>query len=394
MEAGRSMRRCGIVHLEPQCEVSFSLQSVLLGGSGVDTHLRWLALAPHLDAPLELDASAVLLLGRFDAQRWSAPPADADADVLQTLVEGGLVLIRDRAHPLRTRDEQLRGMHWWGPAAIAHWMGRWQGQDSAAALESACMQTAAGLRGNLGPPPPAVARRDGVTTLLPHPEEDAFDALLQSRATCRNFDNAHALPLQELARLLKRVFAATGRYDLQADSIFFKKNVPSAGGLHPTEAYLLVQNVAGLATGIHHYDPASHALTRLPGDDTRLREVALSALAGQHWFADAHVLVVLAPRYPRTYWKYRNHAKAYRAVTLDVGHLSQQLLLCATQQKLGAFVTAAINEHEIERLLGLDPMAEGPMAICGVGWRAAQMTTTEFDPGQRVWEKTPGADAG
>ncbi|WP_422509817.1 hypothetical protein [Stenotrophomonas sp. GZD-301] len=139
--------------------MSFSLQSVLRGGSGVNTQLRWLALAPHLDAPLELDASAVLLLGRFDPQRWSAPPDDADDRALQTLIEGGLVFVRDRENPWRARDEQLRDMHWWGPAAIAHWMGRWQGQDSAAALESAGMQTAAGLRENLGAPPPAVAPR-------------------------------------------------------------------------------------------------------------------------------------------------------------------------------------------------------------------------------------------
>ena len=31
----------------------------------------------------------------------------------------------------------------------------------------------------------------------------------------------------------------------------------------------------------------------------------------------------MAPRWRRNFWKYRNHAKAYRALLLDAGHLSQ-----------------------------------------------------------------------
>ncbi len=190
-------------------------------------------------------------------------------------------------------------------------------------------------------------------------------------------------------RMLQRCFGATGTYVLDADSTFLKKNAPSAGGLHPTEAYLLIQHVDGITPGLYHYHPLDHALTRLEDQSAIHIGLAKKICAGQPWFSDAHVQVILVARFARSHWKYRNHAKAYRAVILDVGHLSQLLLTCATEQGLGAFVTAAINEKDIEAALDLDGMEQGVLAVCGFGHRSAQMATTEFDPVERVWERVP-----
>jgi Nitroreductase family len=63
------------------------------------------------------------------------------------------------------------------------------------------------------------------------------------------------------------------------------------------------------------------------------------------------------------------------AVTLDVGHLSETLPILATEFGLGAFVTAAINEADIEQTLGLEPMQESPLAVCGFGWCAAERSS-------------------
>jgi len=91
------------------------------------------------------------------------------------------------------------------------------------------------------------------------------------------------------------------------------------------------------------------------------------------------------PRYARTYWKYRNHAKAYRALLLDVGHISQALYMAATERGMAAFVTAAINEVDTEAAFGLDGITQSPVAIVGVGWRGETLGTAEFDPNQVVW---------
>lgn len=193
--------------------------------------------------------------------------------------------------------------------------------------------------------------------------------------------------------MLQRVFAAQSQVKVSEDTVFLKKTSPSGGGLHATEAYLIVQNVEGVAPGLYHYHPVDHALEPLPAPDMPLVEFAKLALAGQQWFATAPVLVVLAPRFARSFWKYRHHAKAYRALILDSGHLSQTLYLSATDLGLGAFVTSAINEIDIEQAFGMDPLEESPLAICGFGWRADRMETTEFDPAGEVWEAGGEGDA-
>jgi hypothetical protein len=52
---------------------------------------------------------------------------------------------------------------------------------------------------------------------------------------------------------------------------------------------------------------------------------------------------------------------------------------------LGAYITAAINEVDIEQAFGLDPMAEGPVCVCGFGARTKEKVTSEFDPLGKVW---------
>ena len=76
----------------------------------------------------------------------------------------------------------------------------------------------------------------------------------------------------------------------------------------------------------------------------------------------------------------------YRVCVLDAGHLSQTLFLSATEQGLGAFITAAINEVDIERAFGLVGFVDGPLAVCGFGIRADTMTTAELDPNRQVWK--------
>lgn len=152
------------------------------------------------------------------------------------------------------------------------------------------------------------------------------------------------------------------------------------------EAFLLVQHVEGLRPGLYHYRADAHALESIKAlSPDEAQEYASLFVAKQPWFVDAHVQVILVARFERNYWKYRNHAKAYRAVVLDAGHLSQMQYLAATELGLAAFITAAINEGDIEDAFGLDPMEQGVIAVTGFGWRGERMKVLEFDPQRQVW---------
>ncbi|MCC6441550.1 MAG: putative peptide maturation dehydrogenase, partial [Rhodanobacteraceae bacterium] len=243
----------------------------------------------------------------------------------------------------------------------------------------------------LGTPEPPVRERveSGQRMALGKPTDSALEALIRQRVTCRNWDTSRPVSAQDFAHTLYRTFAARAVSDQPGIEVM-KRAVPSAGGLHPTEAYLLVQNVEGVAPGLYHYHPIDHALEPL-GEvaAAESQALALRLVAGQRHFMKAHVLVVLASRFRRTFWKYRNHAKAYRAVILDAGHLSQTLYLAAAERGLAAFITAAVNERDIEQLFGLDPMQEGVLAVSGFGWRGAeQVDEAEFDPLGSVWPKS------
>ena len=264
------------------------------------------------------------------------------------------------------------------------------GSTLAVWMREAGVDTPEGLLDRHGAPPPAIVERSASEDRvgLPLAASDEFDALLDARATCRNFDVSAALSIGQLSRVLARTFGARGTLQAADGFDVLKKSSPSGGALHPTECYLLVQRVDQLASGLYHYHAAEQALEPLPvpaGLD--LPAFARVAVAGQDWFADAPVLCVLAPRFGRNFWKYRNHPKAYRVCILDVGHLSQTLQLCATREGLGSFVTAAINEVDVEHAFGLAGMVDGPLAICGFGPRADAMRTYELDPNRKAWPR-------
>jgi putative peptide maturation dehydrogenase len=389
------IRRCSILFLEPREETAFDLGVLLAGGDGLVRTQRWVALAPHVGEEVEVDAAERELLGMLGPQQWTADAAldAALRPALKRLLKAGLIIGSTKAHAAhRERDERLRSTHWHPLAATLHAFTRWNGADAVKNMQDSGTETAAAMRQVLGAPPVEAASRDEGASRLPLPRvaRTDFDALLARRTTCRNFDATRPLPHALFAQLLERVFAAQAHVHVTDDTVVLKKNSPSGGGLHPVEAYLIVQNVDSVAPGLYHYHAVEHALELMRWPEAGggvLRDFVMQAVAQQHWFADAHVLVVLAPRFARTFWKYRRHAKAYRVIALEAGHLSQNLYLAATDAGLGAFITGAINEIFLEQAFGLDPVCEGALAVCGFGWRGEEMVTTEFDPAGTVWQE-------
>jgi putative peptide maturation dehydrogenase len=403
-----------VAWLEPREMANFRLDDVLAGGTGVVSRLCWFAHAPHLAASVEIDAAQVPVLGAVGAEDWTEREVLVSrfgAEAVDGLLAAGLLILRpdgDSPPP----DSDFRAQGWHPPAAVAHMAARWEAVDGPKGMAEAGVDTDEGLLRRHGMPPPQVAPSvaPGAELVLPRQARDCFDDLLDARVTCRNFDADAHVPLGVFSRLMARVFGARGTGLPAPGFDVIKRTSPSGGALHPTECWLVVQRVEGIAPGLYRYRADTHALEPVspcvappqlgdvgtrPRDDgetrawTReeLRAFARIAVAGQDFFAAAAVLCILAPRFRRNYWKYRNHAKAYRVAVLDVGHLSQTLQLCATQAGLGPFVTGAINEVDIERAFGMVAYAESPLAVCGFGIRAATMTEPEFDPNRVVWPR-------
>jgi putative peptide maturation dehydrogenase len=376
------IRRCAVLFVEPREDLDVDWAALFAGQGAIGATIQWVALAPHLGEEVIVDAAEVQALGAISLTLWqerAACESQFGADVIARLLEQGLLLSdAPEGAALRERDEILRSQHWRPLSAALHMFSRWTDMRVDKGMQFPSFEE---LVDNYGTPPgPTIDRRsDGLSIALPQPERARLDDTLFQRYTNRNFDHSAVVPLATASRLLQRAFGSQGEKEMAPDAFVLKKLAPSAGGLHPTEVYVLAQRIEGIAPGLYHYQPVRHALEPLAEmAPSETEELALRMVADQDWFQPAPMMVVLVSRVERNFWKYRNHAKAYRALLLDAGHLSQTFYLLATEAGMPAFVTAAVNEIDIERALGLDPLKDMVIAVCGCGPASGEQNTVEL----------------
>ncbi|MTV39821.1 putative peptide maturation dehydrogenase [Duganella radicis] len=364
------IRRCAVLYIESREQLSIDWRAVLAGGSGLAADSHWVALAPHLDQELTIDGGELAALGAISQTVWNERAAceqrHGEDCVARLLALGLLIGDTPQYATTRERDETLRATHWRPLSALAHTFGRWREVTSENGMEAPSFQA---LLDQFGEPPPPTFDLPAQGALkLPAAPGGHLDEQLLHRYTGRNFDVQAGVPLEVAARLLHRTFGAQEVRTIGPHSSVLKKTSPSGGGLHPVEAFVLAQRVDGVAPGLYHYHPIEHELRPLRAlDSVAAAALAKQVLADQHWLADAPLQVLMVGRMERSFWKYRNHQKAYRALALDAGHLSQTFYLLATEAGMPAFVTAAINDVDIERMLNLDHLRHAVVAVCGCG---------------------------
>jgi SagB-type dehydrogenase family enzyme len=220
-------------------------------------------------------------------------------------------------------------------------------------------------------------------TLLPQriASDSEFIRVLMARKTHRRFSKQE-LPLKAVSQLLSLVWGVSGYLHTRRFGKLLEKTSPSGGARHPGEVYLMALRVEGLRAGLYHYQPATHQLQMISTDTSR--EKAWLYCARQHFVRNAAALFLMTAVFPRTMWKY-HHARAYRVVLLDAGHLCQTFCLVATWLGLAPFCTAALKDTLIERDLGIDGIRESVLYIAGVGLPAisAQAKRRSFQSGDR-----------
>ncbi len=134
----------------------------------------------------------------------------------------------------------------------------------------------------------------------------------------------------------------------------------SAGNLQPVEVYVVVEGVAGLEDGVHHFDPLEFTLTPL-----RTGTGAAGALASAS-ASEATALALVLTGIPwRTEWKYGE--RGYRHLWWDAGTMLANLLAEADACGLAARVLAGFVDDEVCRLVGIDPRHESPLAVVPLG---------------------------
>jgi nitroreductase len=122
----------------------------------------------------------------------------------------------------------------------------------------------------------------------------------------------------------------------------------SAGGQFPFELYVAARGVAGLADGVHWFDPLNHALVEVGPPPEG--EVATLVVTGVPW---------------RTGWRYAE--RGFRHLYWDAGAMLANTVAVAEDAGLQPRLRTVFPDGAVTRLVGADGVHEFPLAIVTLG---------------------------
>lgn len=184
--------------------------------------------------------------------------------------------------------------------------------------------------------------------------------------------------LAELAHLLYFTNGVTAVVP-QGQEPFLMRAAPSAGGLYPTELYVVAKGGGALPAGIYHYQVRQHSLAKLYGGEPWR---ALSSACFDHpALAEAQEAVVLTGLFARSAWRYED--RAYRRVLLDTGHVLGNLLAFGWSMGWASSPLVSFADQALAELLGLELGEEGPLAVVALHPSPQALPPGDTLPGPR-----------
>lgn len=196
-------------------------------------------------------------------------------------------------------------------------------------------------------PAPEGARRIS----LPKPAEiniPSIDLLtaLENRQSVRKYSDL-PLSLEELSFLLR----CTQGIKNMDERPSFRRLVPSAGGRHAFETYLLINKVQGVEPGVYRYLASENCLIEMDLSPD-LPETLVHACEDQSKIKFSAVSFFWAAVPFRMTWRFSE--RGYRYLFLDAGHVCQNLYLAAEAVDCGVCAVAAYNDELVNAALKLD----------------------------------------
>ncbi len=158
------------------------------------------------------------------------------------------------------------------------------------------------------------------------------------------FDDLHdavapqPLTLDSIAAMMELSFGISAWKQYGPDKWAVRCN-PSSGNLHPTEAYIICHQIAGLEDGVYHYISRDHSLelrARFSASQTDVPRL-LVGISSITW---------------REAWKYGE--RAFRYCQLDTGHAIGALRYAAATLGWTLHIRNDCSHPQLEQYLGLD----------------------------------------
>jgi SagB-type dehydrogenase family enzyme len=129
--------------------------------------------------------------------------------------------------------------------------------------------------------------------------------------------------------------------------------VPSGGGRHPTDAFVVIKNLTGFGGGLLHFDTSELQL-RYISEGIEIVD-SLSII-------EEEVIVILCPEYLRAMWRYRD-PRSFRAVPVDVGHVVGAIEIMSSFLGINAVQTFCFNSQTLKDQIGVLGESQVPMVV-------------------------------
>jgi SagB-type dehydrogenase family enzyme len=161
--------------------------------------------------------------------------------------------------------------------------------------------------------------------------------------------------LNTLSRFLEYALALSA-WKQAGDTRWALRTNPSSGNLHPTEGYLVLDNILGLAEGpgVYHYAPKEHGLEQRADWPSDLFAAIMQP------FPSEAFLVGLTSIHWRESWKYGE--RAFRYCQHDVGHAIGSARIAAATLGWTMVLLDDVADDDIVALLGIGRDGDYPQS--------------------------------
>jgi len=142
------------------------------------------------------------------------------------------------------------------------------------------------------------------------------------------------------------------------------RTVPSGGGRHALETYLVISRVTGIEPGLYRYLPIEHKLLFV-NSQSDLAEKLAHACMEQTFIKEGAVIFAWTTIPYRAEWRYS--IVAHKIIALDAGHVCQNLYLAAEAIGAGTCAIGAYYQKPVDDLIGVDGEDEFVIYLAPVG---------------------------
>ncbi|HEY4015574.1 MAG TPA: SagB family peptide dehydrogenase [Polyangiaceae bacterium] len=186
-----------------------------------------------------------------------------------------------------------------------------------------------------------------------------FSRVLEGRRTLRA-QGAEPISVETLSEFLyrsARMRSRTGPVPLaEIGYEVSNRPYPSGGACYDIELYLAVDRCRGLDSGLYHYDPERHALTRRSARTPEVESILVGATYATMSPAPPQIVICMASRFQRVAWSYEGIS--YAVTLKNAGVLYQTFYLVATAMGLACCGVGRGDSDNFARAAGTDYFAE------------------------------------